>query len=235
MKPGSRKTSASIRRLFALCFAGLAGACSSQGTSDYSQLFTYAQKSWNGQSQALPAQAQAPGPSAAIAASFGDRPQQVLVLALTSGRQRLWTSPSHIVITTRDGRIVRTVGLAHDLTDLTPASGKTLLPPSAAMAVPVQQNLRADFRGEHLFAEPIICAAHPAGLEEISIFGRVLHTLRVDEDCSATKLNWKFENSYWIGPKSKRVWRSVQHVAPDANPIEIEILRPPQQSGLPTR
>ena len=52
-------------------------------------------------------------------------------------------------------------------------------------------------------------------------------TRKVDESCRSDALDWTFTDSYWIDPQSTLVWRSIQHVGPKGEKIEIETLRPP--------
>ena len=71
------------------------------------------------------------------------------------------------------------------------------------------------------------CTLLPRGLETIVILGRGITTQKVDEICRSDALGWSFTDSYWIDPQSALVWRSIQHVGPKGEKIEIETLRPP--------
>lgn len=159
---------------------------------------------------------------------LGDGPQQMLVLAVDSGGRQLWTSRVHIVIATRDGRIVSTVGLPHDLSDLTPGGGDAMPAPDAIGPAPVKESMRADYRAEDQFSVTIACRAKADGPESITILGQAIRTRRIVESCRAPLLDWHFTNTYWIDPSTGLVWRSVQYLHPDMDPVTIETLRPPQ-------
>ena len=51
-------------------------------------------------------------PYASMGYRLDDGIRALLVLATDANGEQLWTSAAHVVIVTRDGRIVRTVGLA---------------------------------------------------------------------------------------------------------------------------
>ena len=104
-----------MRRLLFLAGLLLVSGCNSTGTSDYTLYYQAMRQSlshvFGGDTHVGKDKA------AAISyASIGYRvnggPEQLLVLATDSGGEQLWTSAAHVVIVTRGGRIVRTVGLA---------------------------------------------------------------------------------------------------------------------------
>ncbi len=215
-----------LLRSLALVSALAAAGCTSFDQSDYGQLFHYARRAWSGGGDTVELQQAAAVPYASIAIRIGDGPQQMLLLASDAGGNRLWTSSSHIVVATHDGRIVRTVGLTRNLSGLTfapLAAGQ-----SSGFAVQPAQTLLADFSDLNTYSVPIICHAHAVGARTITILGQSIRTDRVNEDCRSQALNWSFVNSYWLDPASGLVWRSIQHIHPDFATVVIETLRPPQ-------
>ena len=74
---------------------------------------------------------------------------------------------------------------------------------------------------------PITCRLSAKGQETIAILGQNIATTRVDEDCISSSPRWRFRNSYWLDTASKFVWRSLQHIHPKGDTLEIEIFRPP--------
>lgn len=217
------------RWLCAALLAGLLAGCSSEGSSDYAQIFEYAGQAWSGDGKTITLAQAASTPYASISVQIGDGPQRMLLLATDSGDEQIWTSSSHLVITTQDGRIVRTVGLAHDLSALAPAQSGALTSPSASARSSTVEAMRADYSKDMLFSEHITCRARPGGSQKIKILGQMINTRRVDEHCESPSLNWQFDNTYWIDPASNLVWRSIQHIHPNVDAITIETLRPPQQ------
>ena len=164
-------------------------------------------------------------PYASLGYRLNDGSEIMLVLATETNGQELWTSGSHVVLLTQNGRVIRTSGLPHDLTGLTPMRGPSLPAPATALEGPSLNNLAADFPDIGRYSVPIACRLAARGRETITILGQPIATTRVDEDCSGT--GWRFRNSYWLDAQSKFVWRSLQHIHPKGDTLEIEILRPP--------
>lgn len=152
--------------------------------------------------------------------------QNLLVLATNSGGELLWTGPSHAVIVTRDGRIVRTVGLGHDLASLTMRNAAAP-PPGAAVRGPFASTRLEDFPELGLYGALVSCRAHLVGRQRIDILGQAITTNRVDESCHSQAPDWSFVDSYWVDPDNGLVWRSRQHVHPKGGEIETEVFRPP--------
>jgi hypothetical protein len=152
--------------------------------------------------------------------------QQLLVLATDSGGEQLWTGPSHAVIVTRDGRIVRTIGLGHDLAGLTTRIAAAP-PPGAAVRGPFSTTRQEDFPELGLYGMLVSCRAHHSGQQKIDILGQSLTTNRVDESCQSQRPEWSFVDSYWVDPNNGMVWRSRQHIHPKGGEIETEVFRPP--------
>ncbi|MDE2184890.1 MAG: YjbF family lipoprotein [Alphaproteobacteria bacterium] len=81
---------------------------------------------------------------------------------------------------------------------------------------------------QRLFSVLITCEDRDAGPETISILGKDIHTRRIDESCrSDDSLDWSFRNVFWVDPETGLVWRSIQHVNPKLDAVEIDVLRPP--------
>jgi len=218
------KTIALIAALFLL------SGCGSTGTSDYTLYYQALRQSiaagFGGSPHVTKDQAAAI-PYASIGYRLNDGPEQLLVLATDSGAEQLWTSGAHVVIVTRGGRIVRTVGLAQDVSAVTPQKGQQIFRPAEAKGRSLISVRLEDFPGIPAYGVAVKCTSLPKDLETIVILGRGITTRKVDEACRSDALDWSFTDSYWIDPQSALVWRSIQHVGPKEEKIEIETLRPP--------
>ena len=91
--------------LFAGCLA-LAG-CSTQNT-DYAQYYQLMRQSIAGtfNNGAITRQDAAKIPYATIGYRLDGGRENLLILATDTNGERLWTAPSHLVLVTRDGRLV---------------------------------------------------------------------------------------------------------------------------------
>lgn len=222
-----------MRRLSALAglsLALLAAGCSSgqSGNSNYSQLWQLARQSLTasmGKARVTREQAAAI-PYASMGVIQEGANQFLLVLGTDSGGEQLWTSAAKVVIVTRDGRIVRTLGLDHDLSGVT-ARGGTAPSPAQAIQGPFATTRLEDFPELGMYGVIVSCNARAAGRQTIKILGQAIATMRVDESCRSRKPEWAFTDNFWVDLDNGQVWRSRQHVHPKAGFIETEIFRPP--------
>jgi hypothetical protein len=165
-------------------------------------------------------------PYASIGYSVDGGNQAMLVLATDAGGEQLWTSPTHVVIVTRDGRIIRTLGLGHDLSGLT-LRDKTVPPPAAAVRGPFASTRLEDFPELGLYGALVSCHARMVGRQKIEVLGQAITTNRVEEACQSRKPDWSFVDTFWVDPDNGLVWRSRQHIHPKGEMVETEIFRPP--------
>ncbi len=213
----------------ALALTNAACSSSNSGNTSYSQFFQVIRQSWAasfGQIRVTREQAAAI-PYASLGYTVGSGNQDILVLATDSGGDLLWTSAAHVVIVTRDGRVVRTVGLGQDLSNQTARDQGGRPSPAAAVRAPFTSTRLEDFADMSLYGVRLSCRAKLVGQQNVKILGQVISTLRVDETCNSQKPEWSFTDSFWVDKDSGFAWRSRQHVHPKAGPLEIEIFRPP--------
>jgi hypothetical protein len=158
---------------------------------------------------------------ASLGYQVGDSAEQMVVLAGNDGDDLVWTSSAKITLVTQNGRIVRTIGLQHDLRSSTRVAGDaTGVQPGAASI------WRIVFEDPDLAVGVLQCRIETSTPEDISILQRSLATTRLDEICQSADLRWRFQNRYWVDPANGTVWRSIQHVDPRLKQVTLEILRP---------
>jgi group 4 capsule polysaccharide lipoprotein GfcB/YjbF len=202
------------------------GGCSSDGGGDWSDMLHAARDAWDNRDAPVAVDQAAAIPYATLGIRIDGAREQILVLAMDSAGERLWASSAHIAITTRLGRIVQTAGFGHDLSGFSIVEGSPL-----DWTVPHGYTWSADLADLGYYALPIHCEMVPAGKDPIEIFGKTFDTIRVDETCRAEKIDWTFNNAYWVNPETGRVWRAIEHVHPKGPAIEIRLLRPPLSAG----
>ena len=209
----------------------LVAACSSSntGNNSYLQFFQVMRQSLSasfGKARITRQQA-ASIPYASLGFSLDGGNQGLLVLATDSGGDLLWTSAAHVVIVTREGRIVRTVGLGHDLSGVTSRDERALPSPAAAVHGPFTSTRLEDFPELGLYGVRVSCQARLAGQQNVKILGQVVATVRVDEACNSRNPDWSFTDNFWVDKDSGFVWRSRQHIHPKGALVETEVFRPP--------
>jgi hypothetical protein len=206
------------------------GGCSSSGlkNSNYGQFYQIAKATVAatfGNIRVTREQAAAI-PYASIGISLDGGNQSILVLATDTNNELLWTSPSHIVVVTRDGRIIRSLGLPRDLSALTTQGGPQPSPSTASQRS-FTSSRQEDFPDLGLYGVTISCRARLMGRQKITILGQAINTNRVEENCQSRNPEWAFTDSFWIDPDNGLTWRSVQHIHPKGGTVEIEMFRPP--------
>jgi hypothetical protein len=223
-----------LARRTACCLAALTltltGGCSSAGSgnTNYSQFYQIMKTSLAatmGKVRVTREQAAAV-PYASMGYSIDGGNQVMLVLATDSNGELLWTSPTHVVIVTRDGRITRTLGLPHDLAAVTSPGGFPP-PPVAALRAAFTSTRQADFPQLGLYGVSLSCRTRLVGRQKIDILGQPITANRVEESCRSQNPDWTFTDIYWLDPESAQAWRSRQHTHPKGGTVEIEIFRPP--------
>jgi hypothetical protein len=146
----------------------------------------------------------------------------MFVLASDTGNDLLWLAGQRAAIVTRDGRIVRAAGLGYDLSGLVTRQMATRL----NSAQPAKFSWSADFPDLNVYSAQITCEDKPVGTDPITLLGKTINTLRIDETCESEVLGWSFTNYYWVSPSSGVVWRSLQHLHPKLDVVELSVLRP---------
>ena len=226
--PSTSIKSSRLRQLLrSVCLTALwsLSACSgvTVGGGDIGQLYQMTKAMWNAESQDITLAQAASIPYASMGVRLGDGPQQMIVLAGNSSGERTWTSAAHIALTTRNGRIVRTSGLGHNL------SGYQLVRLSNDTDGIQTRVWLADFADLGFYSVMIYCRDRNVGLRTVTILGHPIHTRRVNESCTSrdNRVDWSFHNTYWVDPETGLTWRSIQNIHPKLRAIETEILRPP--------
>jgi len=214
-----------------IALALLAASCSSAGSgnTNYAQFYQLVRQSLSaslGKIRVTRDQA-ASVSYASMGFSLDGGNQSMLVLATDSGGELLWTSAAHVVIVTRDGRIVRSLGLGHDLSGLTTPHGASRPLLSAALSGPFTSTRLEDFPELGRYGVQLSCRAHMVGRLSIKILGQSIPVTRVDESCRSSQPEWSFTDNFWLDSESGLVWRSRQHVHPQGGTVETEIFRPP--------
>jgi hypothetical protein len=165
-------------------------------------------------------------PYATLAYRVNGSSEAMLVLATDSNGDQLWTAASRVVLMTRDGRILRSVGMPHNR-GATASQGASGIPaPSQALSAPYRSIWLVDFPDVELHGVIINCFATARGRQLVNVLGTRLATTRVDEVCQSRDPRWSFTDSYWIDAGGF-VWQSIQHLHPAGTRVQIKILRPP--------
>jgi len=164
-------------------------------------------------------------PYASMAVSIKNNRRALVVLAKAEQGELHWMSADRGVLVTRNGRLVRTVGLPENLvrTDFLGADffEEGGLPGNG----PLARKRLIDIAPGNRFGMVVEATLTRGPRERITIHKRQYDTVRLDEKCVVPHLSWEFSNTYWVDGQGM-VWRSVQHTAPGAPAIEMEVTKP---------
>lgn len=217
-----------LRRLALAAPLLVLAGCNSDGHSTYQEYFQIVGAAWKSSfgSGAVTRQQAAAIPFASMGVRVNGGHENLIVLATQTGDEMLWTSKARIVVVTVNGRIKRTVGLPQDLS-ITPKGAREWASPAAALLGPFTSQRVVDFPESNEFGVILSCRAAARANQSITILGQRMNLARVDETCRATGRDWSFTDSYWVDRESGFIWRSVQHLHPDGEIVQVTILRPP--------
>lgn len=229
MKARRSRAVRSAALTFSLTVTLAACSSSSSGNTNYTQFYQLMRQSLSasfGKVRVTRDQAAAVS-YASMGYSLDGGNQAMLILATDSGGELLWTSSAHVVIVTRNGRIVRTLGLDHDLSGVAARNNMPAPPPAAAIQAAFVSTRLEDFPELGLYGVEVTCRAHMVGRQSIKILRQAVAAVRVDESCRSSRPDWSFTDNFWVDGDSGLVWRSRQHVHPQGGTVETEIFRPP--------
>lgn len=166
-------------------------------------------------------------PYSTLGFRLGDGGQTMLVLASANGDSLIWTASNRVSFLTKGGRITRSAGFKWNLSD------EQFLEPDP-VAVGLQKSIPAqpvqrmvDFHDISRFGVSIIGRFKGFTADEVTILGQPLKTIAVTEACKCDSFDWEFENAFWADPGTGFIWKSIQNIHPNLDPITVEILRPP--------
>lgn len=167
-------------------------------------------------------------PYASLGLRVGRSAPAVVILASIEGEDLHWASADRVVLVTRHGRLVKTVGLPRDLvgtqmptSDPLTGFGKT---PGDASAARVYRFI--DLRPKDDFGVAVESRFDEQGAETLRILGRDHETLRVRERITVRKWRWSTENLFWLDRESGQVWKARQQFCAEVPAITFEVLKP---------
>lgn len=153
----------------------------------------------------------------------GSAGEAILVLA-SADRGRLgWYGSGNDIVFTRDGLVVKTVGLPQNLDGLAFPTGNPFESGLQRLHGPLDYTRRMDWSPGYRYGVVVQARLEPQGMEDVDILGTVHHLRRVDEELKGSGLH--VTNRYWVDPADGFIWKSRQYIAPDF-PLELILLRP---------
>lgn len=164
-------------------------------------------------------------PYASIAAQLENNPPSLMVLGYADNDKLQWISSNSNSISTRNGRIVHTVGFDIDLTHVEMIGHEFLGTARQATNFPYTYKMMVDTKSPYPDSETLNCSVDIEGEAMIEILGFSYDTYLLEEKCESPD-GWNVHNSYWADKLTGFVWRSRQGVVDGQYTIEINVLKP---------
>lgn len=165
-------------------------------------------------------------PYATLAVKLGDRPRAMLVLIRVEGNDLHWITADKVVLVTRHGRLVKTVGLAAGNLRSTVMLDPDPLSLKEGWNSPRQWRRTVDLQPSGEFGTVLLAAWQPEKEEEIQTFNGPRKTIRIRESCAATHGRWALENIFWRDIETGSLAASVQTIVPNTPVLKLEPLKP---------
>ncbi|NID03401.1 hypothetical protein HBF26_00770 [Luteibacter jiangsuensis] len=155
--------------------------------------------------------------------------EAILILARVADGELGWYGAGRDAVFTRDGLVVKTVGLPQDLDGTNFPAGNPFHDGLQHLSAPVTYSRRVDWSPGYRYGIALTATLEPKAIEDVDILGTVHRLRRIDEHVSAPALGVSMTNRYWIDPADGFVWKSRQYVAPGL-PLELIQLQPYRES-----
>lgn len=151
--------------------------------------------------------------------------EAILILARVGNGELGWYGTGHDAVFTRDGLVVKTIGLPQNLDHSALPAANPFHEGLQHLDAPVDYTRRVDWSPGYRYGIELKARLEPKGIEDVDILGTVHRLRRMDEHVSAPSLGVSMTNRYWVDPTDGFIWKSRQYVAPGL-PLELIQLQP---------
>jgi hypothetical protein len=167
-------------------------------------------------------------PYASMKLQIGKGSAGLLILEQLNEGLQTWVSADGIRIQILEGRIIKTGGLIHNLTDYrrTNLSFEEIIKSSG---------LNNSTINYYSYDEPLLLdfkvsiTREYIGREEVQLLGEKKELLLIKERLFNDQINWKVDNYFWVDPSDFFVWKSVQSISPKLPQFILEVTKKPAQ------
>lgn len=167
-------------------------------------------------------------PYASIGVRIGGGSGVVMILATVDDESLSWVSTDRVVLITRRGRLIKSIGLTRDLLHVRETGADPLA--LALRGDPAAAESRVariiDIRPRDDFSVPVASRCERIGEDLLTVLGTPRRVIRLRERVVVRKWRWSADNLFWVDADSGRVWKSRQQFCPDVPAITIELLKP---------
>ena len=151
----------------------------------------------------------------------------LIILESVSNSKYTWVSKDQVYIVVEEGRIIKTVGLFNNLTNL-------IRPDLSFEDLVNKANASKNYFFYYSYDKPFLSDLRMSvslvnkGIEKVEILGKTRNLLLLEETISNEKIRWEKKNLFWIDPLDHYVWKSIQHISPKLPPFTLQVTKRPQ-------
>lgn len=156
--------------------------------------------------------------------------QAILILGSVEGDLLGWYGKGGQAVFTRDGVVVRTLGLAQNLDHTRWPRDNPFAHGLQQLRGPLPDQRVLDLSPGYRYGAMLQAQLQPGPLENVDILGTVHRLQRVDEAVHVPALGLKGSNRYWVDPGDGFIWKSRQLIAPGLA-LDLTVLRRYRKPG----
>lgn len=167
-------------------------------------------------------------PYASIYLKIGSAPRGFVVLGEVNQQNLKWYSADHVMVMTHFGRVVKTIGLPHNLNYSSNSEADPLAHPQALLKKTPVQWQHQEFSAHPQYQSGLTYQSTFTnhGTESVTILDNTRQLIRIEENVSVAALSRTYQNTFWLDPATGAVVQSEQYLYPDDTPVEMTVLKP---------
>ena len=149
-----------------------------------------------------------------IKVRFGSGPHSILVLAYINEDIFEWVGEDAVRIFTKNGRVIKTEGLEHNLEILRPRNNI------------IEDEESIQYESLNLYNPDLFLAVNESSAtvrnDQIRRLGSRIEVLKVIERNSVSSIGWKYKNLYYKNVDSDDIFKVEQHIHPRLPVLKVE-------------
>jgi len=166
-------------------------------------------------------------PYASALLRIGKGSQGLIILESVAKDEYVWVSRDNVYLVLKDGRIVKTLGLKNNLSEIKSINQTFKDLSSKSQELILNYSTYYSFEDPSLLDLRVNITIINRGLEEIKILGKKKKLILFEENFSNNQIDWKGTNKFWVDPEDYFVWKSSQQISPKLPYFVLEITKKP--------
>ncbi|MGL5345677.1 MAG: YjbF family lipoprotein [Plesiomonas sp.] len=162
-------------------------------------------------------------PYASAYLKIGDNPRVFVVLAYVNGEDFSWLTADNVMIITRHGRIIKTVGLENDLVSLINESTDPL---AAKPTTKAEWQAIAEWQQRYVSGYQMKGRIIQHEKETLDLVANQILVNRFEEKITLMPSSTCWTNTFWRDSSTGQVVKTQQQLGPNMPVIELTILKP---------